>query len=37
MKYSIESGNPAPDAWDQEYKIKTYKVILDGDDVKIEI
>ncbi len=37
MKYELESGNSSSDAWDKEYKVKAFKVILEGEDVKIEI
>ncbi|HUC38783.1 MAG TPA: Rieske 2Fe-2S domain-containing protein [Candidatus Acidoferrum sp.] len=37
MTYDVTTGKAAPDAWDQDYQLKTYKVHIEGDDVKLEI
>ncbi len=37
MMYDIRTGKAAPDAWDQDYSVKSHKVKIEGDDVKVEL
>ena len=37
MTYDITTGKAAPDAWDQSFKVKTYRTKIDGDAVMVEV
>ncbi len=37
MTYDIRTGKAAPEAWDHEYEEKTYKVKIEGNEIKVEI
>ena len=37
MTYNLSTGKATPDAWDQSFSVKTFNVVVEGDDVKVEI
>jgi nitrite reductase/ring-hydroxylating ferredoxin subunit len=37
MTYNLSTGKAAPQAWDQALSVKTFNVVVEGDDVKIEV
>lgn len=37
MMYDLTTGKAAPEAWDQDFELKAYKVKIEGDEVKVEV
>ena len=37
MTYDLSTGKAAPEAWDQSLSVKTFNVMVEGDDVKVEL